>query len=431
MKKVLAISTVLLVLGVSVIWAQGQGEAKKDGIPVITVVSQPTSITSGVEAVLKAAEEGLGIKIDLEIVPGGAEGVNVIRSRIVANDMPDVFLFNTGSLMNSLDPEKNFVDLSGQSFIKKLDGEYLKAVSINDKVYGVPIRPANYGGIIYNKKVFAELGLEIPRTWEEFIKTAQKIKATGRTAVIGSLKSTWTSQLIVLADYYNVQKLDPAFTENYTYNKAKYATNFAAHRSFEKLADLSKYQLMNTDYLATSYDDGMRMIADGSGAMWPMLGQVLPVIAKNYPDLVNDLGMFPIPSDDASLNGLTVWMPNSFYVTKSAKNVDVIMKLLEFYISDAALNIFMQNQVLDGSFLVKNAPAPAELLPAVQDIITYQTAGNAGPALEFVSPVKGPALQQICVEVLTGNMDADKGAREADYDIEKQAVQLQLPGWVE
>jgi raffinose/stachyose/melibiose transport system substrate-binding protein len=60
---------------------------------------------------------------------------------------------------------------------------------------------------------------------------------------------------------------------------------------------------------------------------------------------------------------------------------------------------------------------------------TYIDAGNSSLALEFLSPVKGPSLEQICVEVGSGIRKADAGASLYDEDVKKQAQQLGLAGW--
>ena len=69
------------------------------------------------------------------------------------------------------------------------------------------------------------------------------------------------------------------------------------------------------------------------------------------------------------------------------------------------------------------------MLPAVKDIQAYIDAGKSAPALEFVSPVKGPRLEQITVEVGSGLRSAEDGAALYDQDVETQAKQLGLPGW--
>ncbi len=55
--------------------------------------------------------------------------------------------------------------------------------------------------------------------------------------------------------------------------------------------------------------------------------------------------------------------------------------------------------------------------------------GASSLALEFLSPVKGPALEQITVEVGSGIRKAADGAELYDEDVKKQAQQLGLAGW--
>ena len=64
-----------------------------------------------------------------------------------------------------------------------------------------------------------------------------------------------------------------------------------------------------------------------------------------------------------------------------------------------------------------------------KDTQAYFTAGKATPALEFKSPIKGPNLEQICIQVGTGQVTAEKAAALYDQDVKKQAQQLGLPGW--
>ena len=83
-----------------------------------------------------------------------------------------------------------------------------------------------------------------------------------------------------------------------------------------------------------------------------------------------------------------------------------------------------------GPYLVEGCDLPADVPTAVTDMLPYfETEGATAPALEFLSPVKGPALEQITVEVGSGIRPAAEGAALYDQDVEKQAKQLGLPGW--
>jgi raffinose/stachyose/melibiose transport system substrate-binding protein len=89
----------------------------------------------------------------------------------------------------------------------------------------------------------------------------------------------------------------------------------------------------------------------------------------------------------------------------------------------------MRMRCLQGPYLVKGAELPDDVLPAVQDIAAYIDSGNSAPALEFLSPVKGPNLEHLLVAVGTGQMTAEEAAAAYDEDVKQQALQLGLPGW--
>ena len=78
---------------------------------------------------------------------------------------------------------------------------------------------------------------------------------------------------------------------------------------------------------------------------------------------------------------------------------------------------------------MKGATLPADAPPVATDLENYITTKASSPALEFVSPVKGPSLEQICVSVGTGQTSPEKGAAQYDADVTKEAKQLGLPGW--
>ena len=93
----------------------------------------------------------------------------------------------------------------------------------------------------------------------------------------------------------------------------------------------------------------------------------------------------------------------------------------------AAILLRVQHELFNlGSIL---ATLPEDVHPAVNDIQAYIASGNNTPALEFLSPIKGPSLEQITVAVGSGLTSATDGAAQYDADVAAQAQQLGLPGW--
>lgn len=274
-----------------------------------------------------------------------------------------------------------------------------------------------------------DLGLSIPTTWEEFAANNEAILAAGITPVIQTYGDTWTSQLFVLADYYNVAQAVPTFTADFTANKAKYATTPAAVEGFKHLQEGFEKGWWQQDYATDKFDQGLQLLAEGKGAHYPMLTFALTTLAENYPEQIEDIGFFAQPGSDAALNGATIWMPAATYIPQTTSNLEVAKDFLAFIASTSGVDAQNAAVVPSGPYVIKGAVLPDDVISAVRDVAAYIDNGNAGPALEFLSPVKGPSLEQITVAVGTGQMTAEDAAAAYDADVEKQAQQLGLPGW--
>src|SRR3954449_10408808 len=195
-----------------------------------------------------------GVTVKMETRPQGTQGDNIVKTKLSTGDMQDVFWYNSGSLLQALNPSQTLVDLTGDPAVSNVDPAFFPVVSQGGKVYGGPVGTAFGGGILYNKDVYSKLGLQVPKTWNDFLANADKIKGAGITPVIETFKApdTWTSQLFVLGDYYNVQTANPNFAKDYTANKVKYATDPNAIKGFQKLAEVKAKGYVNSNFGSAS-----------------------------------------------------------------------------------------------------------------------------------------------------------------------------------
>jgi raffinose/stachyose/melibiose transport system substrate-binding protein len=373
------------------------------------------------------------ISITVETRPSGGEGDNLVKTRLSTGEMTDIFAYNSGSLFQAINPAQNLVPLTDQPWVANTSELFQSVVKSGNDVYGAPGGGTQGGGVLYNTKVYDKLGLKVPTTWSEFMANNAKIKAAGIDPVIQTYQDTWTSQFFVLADFHNIAAKDPKWAEKYTANQAKYA-NEPALQSFQRMQDVHDAGYFNKDFASTSYNDGLQMLADGKGAQYPMFNSSVAAIAATNPALVADLGFFPLPGDDAATNGVTLWLPGGIYVPKTTEGakLDAAKKFLAFVASPEGCDVQSKANVPSGPYVVKGCELPSDVPKAIKDLVPYVDKtgpGAATPALEFLSPIKGPALEQITVEVGSGLKSASEGAALYDKDVQKQAQQLNLPGW--
>ena len=168
----------------------------------------------------------------------------------------------------------------------------------------------------------------------------------------------------------------------------------------------------------------------GVGAQYPMFTAVATNIAKDYPTQADNIGFFALPGPTSASNGLTVWMPNGLFISKTTKHLEAAKKFLAFSVSSHGIAAMEAAVPLTGPYMVKGITSRSHLSTITKDFLQYfNSPGKTAPALEYVSPIKGPNLPSITVKVGSGILSAKAGALAYDKDVQKELVRLGLPGW--
>lgn len=387
-----------------------------------------TKAAEALAAAFNASQDEIEVKYEGR--PAGTDGDNVVKTRLATGEMTDIFQYNSGSLLQALDPATNLVDLTGEDFMDRVSDTFKSSVTSGDKLYGVPLGQAQGGGILYNKAVFKQVGIEVPKTWAEFMANNEKIKAAGVDPVIQSYGDTWTSQLFVLADFHNVLSADPDWADKYTANQAKYE-NEPALKGFQRLEDVAKAGFMNEDFATTKYDQALMKLVKGEGAQYPMITFAVNTYVEMDGAAAENIGFFAQPGDNEASYGMTAWAPGGIYIpsTTTGEKLEAAKKFLAWVATPEACDAQTEAVTPTGPYMIEGCTLPDGLPAAVNDLQQFIDDGNASPALEFLSPVKGPNLEKITVEVGSGIRSAIDGAKLYDQDVKKQAQQLGLEGW--
>ena len=125
-------------------------------------------------------------------------------------------------------------------------------------------------------------------------------------------------------------------------------------------------------------------------------------------------------------------MPAATYIPKTTTGaqLDAAKEFLNFIGTVDGCEAMTAGVAPSGPYVVKGCTLPDDVPQAIKDIQPYIDGGNNSPALEFLSPVKGPSLEQPHDRGgLRPGYRAEDAAKLYDQDVEKQAKQLGLPGW--
>jgi raffinose/stachyose/melibiose transport system substrate-binding protein len=221
-----------------------------------------------------------------------------------------------------------------------------------------------------------------------------KIKKAGLIPLIQTYGDSWTAQLLILADSFNVQTASPYFAALFASNRVKISKVPAAIAGFQYLADIHKAGYLNKDFATAKLADGLKYLISGKGVHYPMLSFVATDLDKIDPTLADNIGIFAEPGLSAKSNGLTIWMPNALFIPTTTKHLLTAQNFLSFAMSKKA--ICAMNAVV----------APS------------------GPYL-----LKGPNLPKFSVAVGSGIKSALGGATAYDLDVARESQRLGLPGW--
>jgi raffinose/stachyose/melibiose transport system substrate-binding protein len=438
MRRGFIVGAALTVTALALAGCSGGGGSSSDGGKVtISYLVDNAPVTTATAKKLVAAFEKANpdITVKTESRAQGADGDNIIKTRLATGDMDDVFQYNSGSQIQGDNPDQTLVDLSGEAWAKDVTQDFKESVAGTKEgaVYGAPWGTSFAGGVMYNTKVYDTLGLTVPTTWDEFIANSEKIKAAGGIApVLQTFGDTWTSQLFVLADFANVTATDPSWAKDYTANKdeAKYSKQPAV-LGFEHTAEIFQKDLVNEDYASLTNANGLKQLADGTAAQYPMITSVLGNVQQSNPDQVNDIGYFALPTSNGTEPHMTVWEPNGLYIPQSTTGdkLAAAKSFVAFANSKDGCEIQAEAQLPTGPFATSACTLPADVPTLVKDEQKYQDDKKTGLALEFLSPIKGPNLEKILIQVATGQATADAGAALYDADVKAQAQQLGIKGW--
>ena len=134
---------------------------------------------------------------DLEVVFNTVEheGYKTAIRNWLTTAPPDIVFWFSGERMKAFVDRGLFEDVS-DLWKKNNWNEAFKstesALTVNGKQWGIPTVYA-FWGVFYRKDIFEKLGIEIPKTWDEFIAVAKKLKENDIIPFTIGTKAPWTT----------------------------------------------------------------------------------------------------------------------------------------------------------------------------------------------------------------------------------------------
>ncbi|MBB6735937.1 extracellular solute-binding protein [Cohnella zeiphila] len=390
--------------------------APADDKPVtITFMHFKSDVTDGVNKIVEQFEsENPNIKVDVQPVKYD-DYYTLLKTKMAGGDVVDVFTLNAGAQAKLFKDGGYLEDLTDQPFMTSFDPGVLQAQATDGRNY---IMPVNAGpiAVYYNKKIFGDLGIEVPRTYDALMAAAQKIKDAGKTPFALGWKDIWTLGMWSTRDLPSNTVLvakQTDFFDKLEKGQAKFADNPAMKTTLDHAMQLFKYG--NKDQLGVDYNGSVDLFARGDAAMlysgtWPLAD-----IQKKNPDLYNvGMGVFPYPfSNDESLNKLEFNPDASLAVNSKSQHKDAAMKFLAFMASKEGGDLWVKN--VNSLSYVKGTST--DIAPAMADLKPYLDNGQTYDSQSYMSHTTidwGTPLSQELEKMFFGKETEDQVIRNMD-----------------
>ena len=312
------------------------------------MVGQSNYIESAFTKIAEKMKEEKGIEIEFQVTPD-SQGINLTQTKLASGDVPDLMQLNIPESYYTYNAGENFEVLNDEEWIERLSFDKSDIEYMDGNIYGMPITGfSGVMGVIYNKAVFEEMGIEIPKTYDDFLSMCKKIKDAGKTPIYISGNDNWTIQIAPMIFLANA--LDGGAEDVYDKlynNETTFADIPEFRQALEAFQNLFKEGYTNEDYTVGTFEDSKTKVAQGDAAMLISGEYALTDMMTNYPDA--ELGMFPLPYNDVD-KFLTSKYVFGISIPKDSKNIETAKEFLETLSQPEYLEIYLSANPLNTPF---------------------------------------------------------------------------------
>lgn len=312
-------------------------------------------------------EENPNITVEFETADTGTYE-QVINTRLAADDAPDLFGVFPGTKFHPKAEAGYLMDLSDQPWVDNLLDGAKHVATWDGKIMTMPI-DQNVIGVIYNKQIFADLGLSVPTTWDEFLAVNDAIKEAGITPMALGIQSAWVDQLIPYAMAPTaIYRDNPDFDQQMYDGEATFVGS-PWQQMMEDYLDLEARGYFNDNALGTNYDRGNELMATGQAAMLVQGNWALAGVEDKATEEM-DLGMFPLPYNK---DGGDIWVSaavgGTIAISANTEHPEEAKKYLAFWARPDIMEIYLTEKKAfpaEKGVSPELDPAAAEMLPALE-----------------------------------------------------------------
>jgi multiple sugar transport system substrate-binding protein len=260
--------------------------------------------------------------IDVQIEVSYWKGLHdKITTLIGAKQQPDLAIIGTSWLPEYVQSgvARAIDDRLTTDVRDRFIGDILQGAALGGRIYGLPVA-TSVRALYYNKKLFETAGVEPPANWEQFRAAAKKLTQGRRvygTAMPIHADDQGDQFTYFLwaagGDWFDAQG-------NCTLNSPE------AVEALQFMVDLYNDRVTNPEPWAANRDETQRLFLTGRAAMMMTGNFLVPIIAKEAPDL--EYGVTAIPAHRKP--GTLAITDTLVFFNRDGQNPDAVWKFVDF-----------------------------------------------------------------------------------------------------
>lgn len=401
------------------------------GTTITYIASQNWVLDSEMELAKKFEAES-GVHVDFQIVPSD-QYFNVLQTKLEAGgEGIDIFGGQSGKtdIKLQLNVEKNAVPLTDEEWVQRMNPLSVEQISLDGVTYGLTIWDTVGGSwvIVYNKALFEENGIGVPKTYAEFAAACQTLQDAGVIPVYEPFADGWHHVLWFLEMGPVYEAATPGLADALNANQATFAGNPTMLTALTELKEMYDKGYFGEDALANEFANTEAAMAEGKYAMTVNRFGLPSQIHKAYPDVAEDnFGYFLIPLADNQIWNVNPAAPSKF-IYSGSKNIEAAKAYFEFLTRPENLQFMLDNEA---QFALLNFDGVNAELTADQQafVDTYKQQGTVyQTAVNYVNP-QWMDVGQTLTAMFTGAVTPEDVLAETDQRRSDMAISAGDEAW--
>ena len=372
MKKTIAL-VLCLVIATTCIFANGAQEQAGSGVKEISIFHFKSLWLEPWEELMALYEKETGIKVVSDITGGDSDYPTMLKTKISANMVPDMFMIHGFSeyeiFKDYIEPQNDAGWLENASEIAKAGSK------VGDTVIGMPMTVESFG-IIYNKDLFAKAGIEKePATFEELVDAVNKLEAIGVTPFATGFATGW-----VLGQHFmNVPMSKRSDMQTYISNLNEGAVKLNEDSQMKEAKNLLDLVINHCtpNPLAEDHQQEVTNFATGKAAMMLQGNWKENSVLTINPDMNMGLMAIPLGPNDPYEANILSGIP--FYISINSKASPEVKQACKDFLTWLVTNKTAQSYIVEK---FQGVPAytnfdTSSMSPLAKDCVRFGAEGKA------------------------------------------------------